>query len=116
MSKLYSEIRTDYVHGYLVEGCSLESCDGHMVTVSVDGWPMPEDPENPTEDDEQGSVLLEVIATEHGDIVLAWHDNGARGDADVKEAIKDCKKTIREIAEGAKEEYPEFYQGVMKHV
>jgi hypothetical protein len=113
---MYSEIRTNYVHGALVEGRATKDCDGFMVAVTVDGWPIPKDPEHPEAVDELGHTILQVIATPHGDIVYAWHDNGARFDEDVLEAIKDCKQSIRDVAEQAKDQCPEFYREVIKNL
>lgn len=88
---MYAEIRHDYIWGPAVEFGSKSEEDGDILAgVSIDGWKI-------SRDDEQGGVIANVILTRRGDIVVDFHDNGARMDAQVKDAIAKAKDTLKEI-------------------
>lgn len=88
---MYAEIRHDYIWGPAVESGSKSEEDGDILAgVSIDGW-------KTSWDDEQGSVIANVILTRCGDIVVDFHDNGARMDAQVKDAIAKAKDTLKKI-------------------
>lgn len=88
---MYAEIRHDYIWGPAVESGPKTEEDGDILAgVSIDGW-------KTGRDDEQGSVIVNVILTRRGDMVVDFHDNGARMDAQVKEAIDGAKEALKKI-------------------
>lgn len=88
---MYAEIRHDYIWEPAVEfGSKIEEDGDILAGVSIDGW-------KTSRDDKQGDVIANVILTCRGDIVVAFHDNGARMDAQVKDTITKAKDTLKEI-------------------
>ncbi len=93
---MYAEIRHDYILGPAVESGSKSEEEGDILAgVSIDGW-------KTGRDDEQGSVIANVILTRRGDMVVDFHDNGARMDAQVKEAIGGAKESLKKIWDDGK--------------
>ena len=89
MDNMYQEIRYDYVWGPAVESCRPYSeGDGILAAVSIDGW-------KTDQDDEQGEVIANVILTLRGDVVVDFHNNGARMNESVLSAIKAAKEKLR---------------------
>lgn len=88
---MYAEIRNNYVWGPAVESDIAYPESGDMLaTVTVDGW-------QTAHDDEDGTVIADVILTRHGDIVVDFHDNGARMDAQVLTYISEAKAQLKEL-------------------
>lgn len=84
---MYVEIRNDYHFGPLYENGAIGD-DGILAGVSIDGWIS-------TADDAEGAVIAQVLLSEHGDILVAWHDNGARMSENVLSAIEEAKSELR---------------------
>lgn len=88
---MYAEIRDNYVWGPAVEGGATSSESGDILAgVSIDGW-------QTAHGDEEGTVIANVILTRHGDIVVDFHDNGARMDAQVLTYISEAKAQLKEL-------------------
>ena len=87
----YSEIRHGYMFGPAVEpGSDDPEQAGLFAGVAIDGWK--------TDDDcEEGTVIAQVLMSAHGDLITAWHDNGARMDDAVLEAIESAKADLRNL-------------------
>lgn len=78
---MFMEVRNDYDFE--------EKENGIKAGITIDAWE--------TEDDnEEGRVVATVILTEHNDIAVVWHDNGARADKMCLNAIEDAKNRLRE--------------------
>lgn len=60
-----------------------------FAAISIDGYPANED--------EDGEVVAKVWCTKHGDIIIDWHDNGYRLNAEVIELINKSKETLRNL-------------------
>ena len=85
---MFSEIRNDYHFGPGYEGGTPE--DGLLAGITIDGWQ--------TDDDgEEGHVIAQVLLSVHGDIMVAWTDNGARMNEPVLEAISEAKEDLKEL-------------------
>lgn len=88
---MYAEIRDNYIWGPAVEGGITYPESGDMLaTVTIDGW-------QTDQDDEEGTVIANVILTRRGDIVVDFHDNGARMDAEVCTYISAAKARLKEL-------------------
>lgn len=88
---MFAEIRNDYMFGPAVEpGASYPGNPELFAGVTIDGW-------ETGDDDEQGAVIAEVIMTVRGDIVIAWHNNGARMNEPVLNAIEEAKKNLKDV-------------------
>ena len=87
---MFSEIRNDYIYGPAVESGTSPNDDDMLATVAIDGW-------KTDDDNSPGETIASVILTKHGDIVVDWHDNGARMVRSVLEAIQEAKKTLQDI-------------------
>ena len=61
-----------------------------MAGVTIDAW-------KTCRDDEEGSVIAQVILTKHGDIVTVWQDNGARLDKGILSAIEESKAELKDV-------------------
>lgn len=76
---MFAEVRNDYDFE--------EKENGIKAGITIDAWE--------TEDDnEEGRVVATVILTEHNDIAVVWHDNGARADKMCIDAIEDAKNRL----------------------
>jgi hypothetical protein len=76
---MFAEVRSDYDFE--------EKENGIKAGITIDAWE--------TEDDnEEGRVVATVILTEHNDIAVVWHDNGARTDKMCLDEIEDAKKRL----------------------
>lgn len=88
---MYAEIRNNYIWGPAVESSIAYPESGDMLaTVTIDGW-------QTAQDDEDGSVIANVILTKHGDIAVDFHDNGTRMDAQVLTYISEAKAQLKEL-------------------
>jgi len=88
---MYAEIRNDYVWGPAAEGGAVCPESGDILAaVTLDGWLT-------AQDDESGTVIANVILTKHGDVVVDFHDNGARLDTQVLACINEAKARLRDI-------------------
>lgn len=91
MNPMFAEIRNDYMYGPAVEpGVSYPGNTELFAGVTIDGW-------ETGDDDEQGTVIAEVIMTVRGDTVIAWHNNGARLYEPVLHAIDEAKKALKDV-------------------
>lgn len=98
MADIYQEIRYDYVWGPAVESRRPYSEeDGILAAVSIDGW-------KTARDDEQGEVIANVILTLHGDVVVDFHNNGARMNESVLSAIQAAREKLRCIWQDEKKQ------------
>ena len=80
---MYTEIRNDYATGPLYGDCSHE--DEGYGKILIDGW---------EDNKEEGSVIASVIISKAGEIIVDWHDNGARMNDSVLEAINEAKQRL----------------------
>lgn len=88
---MYSEIHTDYMYGPAVEPYAAASYDeGLFAAVAIDGW-------KTADDDEPGETIACVIMSKHGDIIVDWHNNGARMLRPVLAAIGEAKQKLTEV-------------------
>ena len=79
---LFAEVRSDYICEDFTE------LDGDIKkTISIDAW-------KTADDNEEGTVVATVILSKSGDILVCWHDNAARMDPKVIEAIKTAKMVL----------------------
>lgn len=87
---MYAEIRHDYMFGPGVEPGAKELYDkGLFAGVTIDAW-------KTMDDSEDGTVVAQVLMSVHGDIIVAWYDNGARLNRSILEAIKAAKQDLAE--------------------
>lgn len=104
---MYQEIRCDYIWGPAVENrMPFSEEDGILAAVSIDGW-------KTGKDDEQGEVIANVILTRHGDIVVDFHNNGARMNVSVLSAIKEAKEKLKGIWHNEESQPP---QGIESNI
>lgn len=80
---MFEEIRNDY----LCEDFQQNEGDIRAL-ITIDGW------EPGCED---GHVIASVILSKSGDILVCWHDNGARMNEPVLRAIEEAKARLQEI-------------------
>lgn len=84
---MFAKIRNNYETGPLFDGSSIDA-EGYLGYISIDGWR--------TEDEnEEGQVIAAVMVTPHGDIVVDWHDNGARLNENALTAITEAKVRLQ---------------------
>lgn len=82
----WAEIRNDY---FQTAGNFSPDEGDILASVSIDAWK--------TEDDnEEGRVIACVLLSKHGDILVDYHDNVARGNEMAQEAISEAKEQLRE--------------------
>lgn len=87
----FAEISHDYIWGEVVEnGLSHRASGPLLAAVSIDAW-------ETGDDDEEGRVVANVLLSRHGDIIVDFHDNGARMDQQVLEHIAEAKAELRRI-------------------
>lgn len=86
----WAEIRNDY----FTDDFSHEKDGAIRASISIDAW-------KTHDDNEEGKVIAKVILSEHGDILVDYHDNVARWDAAAQESIQDA---IRQMQEYVKEQ------------
>ncbi len=87
---MYAEIRHDHMFGPGVEPGAAGMYDkGLFAGVTIDAW-------KTMDDSEDGTVVAQVLMSSHGDIIVAWHDNGARLNRCVLEAIEAAKQDLAE--------------------
>lgn len=88
---MYTEIRSDYIWGPAAEGGGRDrENSGLLAGISIDGW-------KTADDNEPGQVVVHVLLSWQGDILVDFHDNGARLDLTVNEHIEKAKTLLREI-------------------
>lgn len=80
---LWAEVRSDY---FCTEISEIEG--DALAFVSIDGW-------KTADDNEQGEVLAKVALSKHGDIIVDFHNNGARFDPKTEEAIQGAKDQLQ---------------------
>lgn len=87
----FTEIKHDYVWGPAVEANShSQNCDDLLAGISIDAW-------KTGNDDEQGTVVANVLLTQRGDIVVDFHDNGVRMNEQVQEHIAAAQCELEKI-------------------
>lgn len=81
---IYAEVSTNYL-------CTdFTPDDGDIKAfVAIDGAVTP--------DAEESTVIAQVILSKRGDILVAWHDNGARMQNNVLAAIAEAKRKLQEL-------------------
>lgn len=84
---MFAEIRNDYASGPLFDGSDIDE-EGYLGYISIDGW-------KSDRDDEEGQVIAAVMITPHGDVVVDWHDNGARLNEATLSAISEAKARLQ---------------------
>jgi len=88
---MYYELRNDYFWGPAIENVIVCPENGDILAaVTIDGW-------KTAQDDEIGTVVANVILTIKGDIVVDFHDNSARMDAEVCTCINEAKASLKEV-------------------
>lgn len=87
---MYNEIRNDYMFGPAAGDGTDENNPGLLAGITIDGW-------TSDNDAEEGTVIAAVLLSRHGDIIVDWHDNGARLFRNVLQAIDEAKARLREI-------------------
>lgn len=84
----WSEVSADYFESGLdLMGPSEEGTK--LAQVTIDAW-------KTAEGDEQGEVIARVILSDHGDILVDYHDTIARHDLMAQEAIRKAKARLSE--------------------
>lgn len=53
--------------------------------------------------DAEDAVVARVVLSKKGDIATFWEDNAARYEANVLDAVKDAKRSLRELWESRSE-------------
>lgn len=102
----FAEISHDYIWGEVVEnGLSRRASGPLLAAVSIDAW-------ETGDDDEEGRVVANVLLSRHGDIIVDFHDNGARMDQQVLEHIAKAEAELRRIWE----EYSAAQRQATSHV
>lgn len=102
----FAEISHDYIWGEVVEnGLSRRASGPLLAAVSIDAW-------ETGDDDEEGRVVANVLLSRHGDIIVDFHDNGARMDQQVLEHIAKAEAELRRIWE----EYSAVQRQAVGHV
>lgn len=84
---MFAEIRNNYETGPLFDGSSIDA-EGYLGYISIDGW-------RTLDENEEGQVIAAVMLTPHGDIVVDWHDNGARLNENALTAITEAKVRLQ---------------------
>ena len=85
-SKQFEEVRNDYIREDFTD---MEGDVKALITIDTWGYGQ-----------EEGSVAASVVLSAHGDILVVWHDNGARMDEDVLTAIQEAKAVLEDMKEG----------------
>ena len=98
----WAEIRNNYFESGSDVDRNLEG--DVLATISIDAW-------KTMDDNEEGRVIVRVLLSNHGDILVDYHDNVARVDTAAQEAIAEAKKELeayyRESVIGRAEKEPE---------
>lgn len=88
---MYAEVRNNNIFGPGVEPGATGMYDkGLFAGVTIDAW-------KTMDDGEDGTVVAQVLMSAHGDIIVAWHDNGARLNRSVLEAIEAAKHDLTDV-------------------
>ncbi len=82
---LYAEVRNNYTFS------PQDESDGLLAGITIDGW-------KTADDSEEGVVIAAVLLSRHGDIIVDWHDNSARQQKNVLDAIKEAKARLRDYS------------------
>lgn len=61
-----------------------------LASITIDGYP--------EDENEEGRVVAVVWLTKHGDIIVDWHDNGYRMNANVLALIKESREKLQVYA------------------
>ena len=97
----WAEIRNNYFESGSDVDRNLEG--DVLATISIDAW-------KTMDDNEEGRVIARVLLSNHGDILVDYHDNVARVDTAAQEAIAEAKKELetyyRESVIGRAEKEP----------
>lgn len=98
----WAEIRNNYFESGSDVDRNLEG--DVLATISIDAW-------KTMDDNEEGRVIARVLLSNHGDVLVDYHDNVARVDTAAQEAITEAKKELetyyRESVNGRAEKEPE---------
>ena len=95
----FTEIKHDYVWGPAVEANShSQNCDDLLAGISIDAW-------KTGNDDEQGTVVANVLLTQRGDIVVDFHDNGVRMNEQVQEHIAAAQCELEKYGQSISRNY-----------
>lgn len=98
----WAEIRNNYFESGSDVDRNLEG--DVLATTSIDAW-------KTMDDNEEGRVIARVLLSNHGDILVDYHDNVARVDTAAQAAIAEAKKELesyyRESVVGLAEKEPE---------
>lgn len=86
---MYAEIKNSYTYGPAVGDADNENED-LFAAVVIDGW-------FTDDDNEQGESIATVVMTKHHDVVTVWHNNGARMDGEVLNAINEAKNNLETL-------------------
>lgn len=79
--RMFAEVRNDYRFE--------EPENGIKAGITIDVW-------KTDNDNEEGEVAATVVLSEHNDIVVVWHLNGARRDQECLLAIEEAKNILKE--------------------
>ena len=79
--KMFTEVRNDYRFE--------EVENGIKAGITIDVW-------ETDNDNEEGKVAATVVLSEHNDIIVVWHLNGARGNRECLLAIEEAKNILKE--------------------
>lgn len=98
----WAEIRNNYFESGSDVDRNLEG--DVLATISIDAW-------KTMDDNEEGRVIARVLLSNHGDILVDYHDNVARVDTAAQAAIAEAKKELetyyRQSVVGLAEKEPE---------
>lgn len=79
----WAEIRNDYFcTDFLPEEGAV------IASVSIDAW-------KTRDENEEGKVIARVLLSEHGDILVDYHDNVARANAAAQESIQEAMQQLK---------------------
>lgn len=88
---MFAEIRNNHMFGPAVEpGVTSPDEAGLFAGICIDGW-------KTGNDDETGEVIAQVLMSKSGDIITAWHNNGARLNKPVLNAIEEAKQALKSL-------------------
>lgn len=93
---MFAEIKNDFFFGPFYGEERDEENEGLFGGVSIDGW-------KTDDDDESGEVIANVLLTTEGKLIVDWHNNGARMNEEVLEAIKEAAAELKKDFAEAKE-------------